>query len=75
MASEADTDRWEVYLRRKIGLFSKTSVYDFTPEGELFYAEGIPPSGLQWRLFFGGARNGRIYKYSLRSDPVLDPGH
>ena len=75
MASEADTDRWEVYLRRKIGLFSKMSVYDFTPEGELFYAGGIPPSGLQWRLFFGGARNGRIYKYSLRSDPVLDPGH
>ena len=25
--SEADTDRWEVYLRRKIDLFSKTSVY------------------------------------------------
>ena len=23
----ADTDRWEVYLRRKIDLFSKTSVY------------------------------------------------
>ena len=26
-SSEADTDRWEVYLRRKIDLFSKTSVY------------------------------------------------
>ena len=25
--SEADTDRWEVYLRRKIDLFPKTSVY------------------------------------------------
>ena len=23
----ADTDRWEVFLRRKIDLFSKTSVY------------------------------------------------
>ena len=23
----ADTDRWEVYLRHKIDLFSKTSVY------------------------------------------------
>ena len=40
MASEADTDLWEVYLRHKIDLFSKTSVYDFTPEGELFYAGG-----------------------------------